>query len=42
MLMTSLRSMFTVNATKNKQRIKQLTNGYFIKINLPELDYQPQ
>ena len=39
LLMTSLRSMFTVNdarcinqlETANKQRIKQWTNGYFIK-----------
>ena len=26
----------------NEQRIKQLTNGYFIKIDLQDLAYQPQ
>ena len=42
--------MFTVNdarytnqlETTNKQRIKQRTNGYFIKMDLQELAYQPQ
>ena len=28
--------------TATKQRIKQLTNGYFIKMDLQELAYQPQ
>ena len=50
LLVTSLRSMFTVNdarctnqlETANKQRIKQWTNGYFIKIDLQEQAYQPQ
>ena len=45
-----MRSMFTVNdarctnqlQTANKQRIKQWTNGYFIKMDLQELAYQPQ
>ena len=42
--------MFTVNdvrctnqlETAIKQRIKQWTNGYFIKMDLQELAYQPQ
>ena len=42
--------MFTVNDARctnqleiaNKQRIKQSTNGYFIKMDLQELAYQPQ
>ena len=42
--------MFTVNdarstnqfETANKQRIKQWTNGYFIKMDLQKLAYQPQ
>ena len=42
--------MFTVNGarwtnqleTVNKQRIKQWTNGYFIKMDLQEQAYQPQ
>ena len=42
--------MFTVNdarctnkhETANKQRIKQWTNGYFIKMDLQELANQPQ
>ena len=42
--------MFTVNdvrwtnqlETANKQRTKQWTNGYFIKMDLQELAYQPQ
>ena len=42
--------MFTVNdarcinqpETANKQRIKQWTNGYFIKMGLQELAYQPR
>ena len=50
MLVTSLRSMLTVNdarctnqlETANKQRINQLTNGYFIKMDLQEPAYQPQ
>ena len=28
--------------TANKQLIKQWTNGYFIKMDLQELAYQPQ
>ena len=28
--------------TANKQRIKQWTNGYIIKMDLQELAYQPQ
>ena len=28
--------------TSNKQRIKQWTNGYIIKMDLQELAYQPQ
>ena len=50
LLVTSLRSMLTVNdarcknqlETANKQRIKQWTNAYFIKMDLQELAYQPQ
>ena len=50
LLVTSLRSMFTVNdarctnqlETANKQRIKQWTNGYFIKMDLHELANLPQ
>ena len=50
LLVKPLRSMFTVNdarctnqlETSNKQRIKQWTNGYFIKIDLQQLAYQPQ
>ena len=42
--------MFTVDdarstnqlETANKQRIKQWTNDYFIKMDLQELAYQPQ
>ena len=42
--------MFTVNDARctiqleiaNKQRIEQWTNGYFIKMDLQELAYQPQ
>ena len=42
--------MFTVNdarcknqlETANKQHIKQWTNGYFIKMDLQEVAYQPQ
>ena len=50
LLVTSLSSMFTFNdarctnqlETANKQRIKQWTNGYFIKMDLQELACQPQ
>ena len=42
--------MLTVNDARGtnqleiayKQRIKQWTNGYFIKMDLQELPYQPQ
>ena len=48
--MTSLSSVFTVNDARgmnqleaaNKECIIQLTNGYFIKMGLQELAYQPQ
>ena len=36
------RAMYNKLETANKQRIKQWTNGYFIKMDLQELAYHPQ